>query len=477
MSFELGVLVKTSLILLGAAALVFAARKAAAAARHTIWAVALLSTLILPLGSLVLPELSVRYRPESNKTIAWMTDAVAVVETVSPGRPTLLPDPLRHQPRTRQWLVLAWGIGIAIVVLRFVFGIQAVWNLKRNSRPTADPHWLELLANLKRILGVTSRVELRIGGEGIPPMTWGIFRHTILLPSSAAGWASERLSHAIAHELAHVKRGDGVLQMAIQPACAVYWFHPLVWVAAYRMRVERERACDDEVLNTGVNPEDYADHLLQIAREATIHWGGAGVAMTHRSGFATRLHAILDSKNNRRSLSRRSIAAFAGATVLVTVFLATLNLRAVPTPQAPAPRWAGTWKLNKLKSDIGHDSRIQSMLDSVASMTLKLEPASDGVIIKSDLIGVQPNVRQQSEFALKFGVPTNGKEVSPLLAVSYPATVTMIPTLNNVLSLTITYLDGSGSQTLRFAVSSDGNTLAEFLPPPNDMQVVFDRQF
>jgi hypothetical protein len=117
------------------------------------------------------------------------------------------------------------------------------------------------------------------------------------------------------------------------------------------------------------------------------------------------------------------------------------------------------------------------MRDSIESMTVKLEPESDGVIINSDLIGIRPVLRQQSEFALKFGVPMSGKEVSPILGVAYPATVTMVPMSDNVLSLKITYLDGSGTQTLRFEVSSDGNTLTEVLPPPDNLRVVFDRQF
>jgi len=99
------------------------------------------------------------------------------------------------------------------------------------------------------------------------------------------------------------------------------------------------------------------------------------------------------------------------------------------------------------------------MLDSVESATVELEPGTDGVIVKRDLIGIHPVLRQQFKFSLKLGVPTSGKEVSPILGVAYPATVTVIPMSNNVLNLTINYLDGSGSQTPRFEVSNDGNTL------------------
>jgi len=92
--------------------------------------------------------------------------------------------------------------------------------------------------------------------------------------------------------------------------------------------------------------------------------------------------------------------------------------------------------LNKSKSYVGHDPRIQSMLHSVESATVELEPGTDGVIVKRDLIGIDRVLRQKLKFSLKLGVPTSGKEVSPILGVAYPATVTVIPMSNNVFNLT-----------------------------------------
>jgi beta-lactamase regulating signal transducer with metallopeptidase domain len=68
------------------------------------------------------------------------------------------------------------------------------------------------------------------------------------------------------HEFAHIARHDWCLQICAELARSIYWFHPLVGTAARRLRHESERACDDSVLNSGVEPSEYANLLLDLAR-------------------------------------------------------------------------------------------------------------------------------------------------------------------------------------------------------------------
>src|SRR5207248_8374294 len=83
--------------------------------------------------------------------------------------------------------------------------------------------------------------------------------------SSYGDWSSDVCSSDL-HELAHVRRRDLVGHTLGRIACALYWFHPLVWTAARHLRAESERACDDLVLSCGARASDYADHLLDIVR-------------------------------------------------------------------------------------------------------------------------------------------------------------------------------------------------------------------
>ena len=93
-------------------------------------------------------------------------------------------------------------------------------------------------------------------------MTFGFVRSYVVLPADALGWTDEQLRVVVLHELAHVKRHDVSWQMVARATCALYWFHPLVWWALRRMRVDREYACDDCVLATGQKASHYADALI-----------------------------------------------------------------------------------------------------------------------------------------------------------------------------------------------------------------------
>jgi beta-lactamase regulating signal transducer with metallopeptidase domain len=151
------------------------------------------------------------------------------------------------------------------------------------------------------------------------PMTWGLLRPTVLLPAAASAWSAERRRVVLAHEFAHVKRNDALAQIFVQLACSIYWFNPLVWYAAHRIRIERERACDDQVLRLGTIASDYADHLIQIVRglRSPRTFSLAAVSMAQPSQLETRLVSILDSRASRRRLSKTGLALLCAFTSLV----------------------------------------------------------------------------------------------------------------------------------------------------------------
>jgi hypothetical protein len=172
------------------------------------------------------------------------------------------------------------------------------------------------------------------------PVTWGLFRPTILVPSTLAHArddASDCLDAVLAHECAHIARRDAIGQLVAEVAVSVWWFNPLVWAAAREARLERERACDDAVLARGMRASDYAAHLVAIVRTlqpapaATVNT----LAMARRSRLEERVKSILNSGVDRRAGSRSSVLV-AGALIVFMLPMSAGRLTA-RTVSASAP--------------------------------------------------------------------------------------------------------------------------------------------
>src|SRR4029077_12778409 len=140
------------------------------------------------------------------------------------------------------------------------------------------------------------------------PLTWGLFRPVIVLPSGAEHWPEDRRRVVLSHELAHIARHDWLLQICAELVRALYWFHPLAWLAAARLRQESERACDDAVLRTGIAPCLYASQLLDLARtlENSGRAWSTALAIARPSNLERRFAAMLNPSINRRRLSLKA---------------------------------------------------------------------------------------------------------------------------------------------------------------------------
>jgi beta-lactamase regulating signal transducer with metallopeptidase domain len=200
------------------------------------------------------------------------------------------------------WLVASgiWFAGLLVVLVPPLIGLVRLRALRRRARLLDREDWILLLAELCRDLRLRRRVALLQAGDAVMPVTWGWHHPVILLPGGAEEWSEERRRVVLLHELGHVKRWDCLTQMLARVVCAIYWFNPLAWLAARRMCIERERACDDLVLNSGRAPSDYAGHLLEIARSFRHFRQLEAIAMARPSQIQNRIVAIVDASRTRR---------------------------------------------------------------------------------------------------------------------------------------------------------------------------------
>ena len=235
-----------------------------ASARHDLWLLVILGAVLVPAAELLLPPLY-----------------VIVPATWEPPRPPLA----------------LWALGALVWAARLVPGLVALSRVARTGERWHTPAALDALSEAARLAGVT-RPVLLLRSSAVPvPATWGVRRPVIALPAAAATWTPERLRLVLVHELVHVRRQDVLVEALLWLAGALYWFHPALWLAAARVRLERERACDEAVIATGARASDYCGHLVEIMRAATRGARGAviGATMAAPCTLERRVRALLAS--------------------------------------------------------------------------------------------------------------------------------------------------------------------------------------
>ena len=306
-------------------------RRASAATRHLIWFLAVAGLPFLPWLSSVLPSWqrplwSVSTGFDSGNQFSLSLEAApaagsGIVPRRTPAPGTASPVRADGVPAggarrigvhfNASWLLLAfvaWSGGVLSVLLGLAAGRLRLRKLSRQARILQSDGWTALMHELCEELRIRRPVLLMQSADDTMPMTWRWWRPVVLLPAEASRWSEDRQRVVLRHELAHVKRWDCLTQLITGVVCACYWFNPLVWLAARRMCVERELACDDLVLNGGHAASDYASHLVEIASTFRRVPQVTAIAMARSSGLERRVAAIVDA-SRARHLRPVSVAA------------------------------------------------------------------------------------------------------------------------------------------------------------------------
>ena len=299
-------------------------RRRSAAIRHWVLASATACALVLPALQPLLPSLAVPVTVPA--PIARAVTAVPTALTpIGGGASPRVPEP------TGGWSVAAvlgwlWLGGTALLLAALSAGLARLAWLASRATPVTTGSWQQQLAELSLRYGLTRSVRLLQSSHPALLVTWGIRSPKILLPAAATTWPDQRVSVVLAHELAHVRRNDWLSQLSAELLRAIYWFNPLVWLASRQLREESERACDDAVLETGVDAPAYATHLLEVAKGFSAYrraWSPAP-AIASPSHLERRVRAMLNARLNRRPLTRLTRAAIVIAVVGITLPIAAL---------------------------------------------------------------------------------------------------------------------------------------------------------
>ncbi|MBS0204096.1 MAG: M48 family metalloprotease [Planctomycetes bacterium] len=207
------------------------------------------------------------------KTDAPLEPATSVLE---PATPVAAPPETSRSAGPRSdaswWRVYAplvtdlYLIGVSLMGLRLLLGLWGGRRLQRRAIPVTDATLLQSLQRQATTIGMKYVPILAYCERVAVPTVLGILKPTILLPISVmSGLTADQIESVLAHELAHLRRHDHLVNLIQRVVESLLFFHPAIWWVSRCIREEREHCCDDLVIACGAVPLDYAQSLLRVA--------------------------------------------------------------------------------------------------------------------------------------------------------------------------------------------------------------------
>ena len=360
--FLISMIIKGLIIFAIAGCLNILLRSASAAVRHLVWVLAFGAVSLLPLLILTVPRVGVPVLPSqggieavgsggqwaegkespvgdlNNNYSLWYLDNqdfknnIVVTEEVGRAEAGTVVDQV--EPKVSfsvgQYMLMVWAAGYVVCLWPLCYRLILMGVFQGRCNVLADDSVCELVEDVCRQLNIRKRIKVISNDDETgryAPMVWGMRAAVLFLPKGSENWDERQMRSVLLHELAHIKRHDWLSQLFGSMVCAAYWFNPLGWYGLRRLRVEREQACDDLVINSGIGHADYAEHLVGIARRLVRSQpvNSAALAMARTSQIESRIKAILDNRKNRRAVTRMMLVGFTILVAVVSIMLAAVE--------------------------------------------------------------------------------------------------------------------------------------------------------
>jgi len=266
-----------------------ALRHSSPAVRYWVWTILAIKLLVMPFWTFAAPLPEVPFaRSVSNFGIADerapidaatlpafrevdSTPAASAAATVAAAAPEpSVPASLFRTVSWQSWLLLAWAVVVLGQCARIIRQHRSLSRLLIQTHP-ADDSLAEIVRETANRLGVRQSPRTVITDQDCSPFVCGIRRPTLVLPSHlVSALAPPELTHVLLHELAHIRRLDLVWGWIGEAVRVVYFFHPVAHWISYRLRLERELACDNIAMSvSGQGAAEYAATLVHVVSHAS----------------------------------------------------------------------------------------------------------------------------------------------------------------------------------------------------------------
>lgn len=263
-------------------------------ARYAVCCVALAVMALLPMGTMVIGLLAPSTQP-------------AILLGAAPGLVLDLPDPdISIWKYAASWLearlpdlTLAWLVGACLLLLRAAGGWWWARRLSQADRAPLPLEWRAQVERLRQHMGVKDRVDAFASVSAQVPHVFGWWRPVLVLPVCAlANMTPELVEALIAHELAHVRRGDYLVNLLQTVVESLLFYHPVVWWLSARMRREREMCCDEAAVAACGDRLLYSTALLRL-EESRLEFAMAATG----TGLKERIGRVLGMEERKVGIS------------------------------------------------------------------------------------------------------------------------------------------------------------------------------
>jgi multidrug efflux system membrane fusion protein len=315
---------RSSILILGGAALLRVLRVKDASIRLAASTAMLFGSLAIPALTVSLPDMPLSV-PRATAGTAQAPQAInEVLPKLPPAQNARVAKRSAVTTEGFNWAsaaLLVYTAAAGALLLRLCLGLLLSLRLLRDSRPAG-------LA--------TEGAEIRESDQVAAPVTLGILRPAIVLPADWPQWTVAMRDAVLAHEASHIRRFDPAVQLLSAVHRALLWYSPLSWFLHNRIVRVAEEASDDAALSVHCDRASYAEFLLEFMQRGvrTAKW--LGVPMARYSRPDHRIDRILEGTKLSRGVTRWSVAAILAIGSPVAYVVAAANPQPPPEPRSAA---------------------------------------------------------------------------------------------------------------------------------------------
>ncbi len=372
-----------------------------------------------------MPDASQEPRPRGGDRLARAPEAAGATKSHSPisedktaappawmGRfLSELRRPVAERERPRwswpEWLALGFIVSVGLGLARLGLGVWSIQRLRALSLPIEDPDLFDMVEILRAELSCARKVEIRETYELATPATIGWRRPLLLLPGDWRDWTVAERRAVLAHELAHVCRGDYLTGLAAQVSLTLHFYNPLAhWLAA-RLRLEQELAADAWGACLAGGKQPYLATLAQMAlrRDSRALTWPARAFLPSRGNFVRRIEML----RNTSSIRHAPLPTLARLLTVGVLSALGLGVAAVRGPTASSSAQAQSQEVAAVSAKTpANQSYNLAFLPEDAKMIVALRPRT--LLERPELRALLESIKQSPAFKGALLVPPEDVE-------------------------------------------------------------------